>query len=198
MLQITRSISAYNHSAGNPVKYIVLHDTGSKTDTPEDNARYFGSANRNASAHYFVGDNSIVQVVEDNQGAWHVGDGREAYGIGNHNSIGIEMCNLDYNITEATLLNAVDLVKAKMIEHNVPLDRVVRHWDASRKNCPESWSPNNWATWYRFKALVAGSPITIVAGKTPNVAPVVSRSDETPIQAPLHFSYPNNAKVDWY
>jgi len=151
MLQITKQISAYNHSANNPIAYIVCHDTGNQDDTPEGNANYFSADNRNASAHYFVGDTSIVQVVEDINAAWHCGDGNNAYGINNHNSLGIEMCNTNGQITEVTEVNMLDLVYAKMIEHNVPTERVVRHYDASRKNCPEPWSANNWAKWNEFK-----------------------------------------------
>lgn len=39
-----------------------------------------------------------------------------------------------------------------MKKHNVPIDRVVRHYDASRKNCPNCMSANNWAKWYVFKS----------------------------------------------
>ena len=38
-----------------------------------------------------------------------------------------------------------------MVELNIPIERVVRHYDASRKNCPESMKENNWAEWYEFK-----------------------------------------------
>lgn len=34
---------------------------------------------------------------------------------------------------------------------NIPPERVVRHYDASRKNCPATMRPNDWARWYDFK-----------------------------------------------
>jgi len=194
MIAITQKISAYNHSGNNPIQYIVCHDTGNTTDTPEGNANYFGGGNRNASAHYFVGDSSIVQVVEDINAAWHCGDGNNMNGINNHNSLGIEMCNTNGQITEATEINMLDLVKEKMIEYNVPIERVVRHYDASYKNCPAPWSANNWAKWYEFKARLSGTPITILDGKTPNTSPIVHH-DQTPVQAPLNFPYENNARI---
>ena len=38
-----------------------------------------------------------------------------------------------------------------MKELNIPIDRVVRHYDASRKCCPASMCGDNWALWEKFK-----------------------------------------------
>ena len=38
-----------------------------------------------------------------------------------------------------------------MDKHNIPLDRVIRHFDASKKICPRSMSSNNWEGWRAFK-----------------------------------------------
>ena len=59
MLPIQRKISPYNHYDGNNIQYIVIHYTGNKGDTAKNNADYFYGGNRQASAHYFVDDNSI-------------------------------------------------------------------------------------------------------------------------------------------
>ncbi|MBS5822391.1 MAG: N-acetylmuramoyl-L-alanine amidase [Clostridium argentinense] len=151
MLNITKRISKYNFSSGNNIKYIVVHDTGNTTDTAEANANYFNGGDRQASAHYFVDDDSIVQVVEDVNAAWHCGDGHGAYGITNHNSIGIEMCRVNNTVTSTTEKNTIELVKYLMNKYNVSIDNVVRHYDASRKTCPASFSANNWARWSAFK-----------------------------------------------
>ena len=98
-------ISIYNYGSrgGNSIKYIVLHYTGNKGDTAKNNGTYFCGGDRNASAHYFVDDDEIVQVVEEYNSAWAVGDGKGAYGITNQNSISIEMCcDKNGNITEKT------------------------------------------------------------------------------------------------
>ena len=153
MLPITRKISKYNYSSrkGNSIKYIVLHYTGNKQDSALGNANYFNGGDRNASAHYFVDNNSIYQVVEDSNAAWSVGDGYGRYGITNYNSINIEMCTSGgYNVSEHTENNAVELVKTLMAKYGVSIDRVVRHYDASRKVCP-NWSDNNWSRWSNFK-----------------------------------------------
>ncbi|APM40532.1 peptidoglycan recognition protein family protein [Clostridium kluyveri] len=155
MLPITRKISPYNHSAGNDIKFIVMHDTGNYKDTALANATYFNGGDRQASAHYFVDDTSIYQVVEENQAAWHCGDGHDKYGIGNHNSIGIEMCNSGGYISDTTINNTLELVRSLMSKYSVSINNVVRHYDASRKDCPHNMSANNWAKWNDFKARLA-------------------------------------------
>lgn len=151
MVNIKRQIDTDDHYNYNLIKYIVMHATGNYTDSDEANAKYFCSGYRGVSAHYFIDDDSITQVVEDFHGAYHCGDGGGKYGITNKNSLGIEMCQVQGQITDITMSNAIDLVKAKMTEYNVSIENVVRHYDASHKTCPEPWSSNNWAKWYEFK-----------------------------------------------
>ena len=161
MVQIIKKISPYNHSSGNNVQYIVIHSTGNTNDTAKNNADYFYRADRQASAHYFVDDNYIYQVVEESNAAWHCGDGGMRYGIGNHNSIGIEMCGTaNGHISDKTINNTIELVKALQRRYGLSNDRVVRHYDASRKNCPSQFSPNNWARWTDFKKRLVGNKAT--------------------------------------
>lgn len=152
MLSITKNISKFNFSNRDEIKYIVIHDTGNNTDSAEANANYFCSADRQASAHYFVDDDSIIQVVEDVNAAWHCGDGAGKYGITNRNSLGIEMCRVNNDITPATEVNTIELIKYLMKKYNLPINNVVRHYDASGKNCPSAFSNNNWERWNTFKA----------------------------------------------
>ena len=159
MLNIKRKISPYNHYEGNNPQYIVIHYTGNIGDTAKNNADYFFGGNRNASAHYFVDDNEIYQVVEDYNGAWHCGDGNNRYGINNKNSIAIEMCGTDNGrISEKTVENTLELTKQLMKKYGIDKDHVVRHYDASRKNCPSTFSSNNWARWWNFKDRLSNSP----------------------------------------
>lgn len=153
MKSIIRKISKYNFSSrsGQSIKYIVMHFTGNRNDTALNNANYFGEGNRNASANYFVDNTSIVQVVEENNASWHCGDGNGKYGITNQNSIGIEMCGTNGEIAKDTESNTIDLVKQLMKKYDISSDRVVRHYDASRKVCPSPWSKNNWSKWNDFK-----------------------------------------------
>lgn len=157
MLSIQRKISPYNHSGNNNVKYIVIHYTGNRGDTAKNNADYFYGGDRGASAHYFVDNNSIWQVVEEYNGAWHCGDGGGRYGITNRNSIGIEQCCMSNGeVSAQTEANCIELVKYLMKKYGLGVDRVVRHYDASRKICP-NWSSNNWARWWNFKNKLGGN-----------------------------------------
>ena len=75
MLAIQKMLIKYNFSAGNDIKYIVVHDTGNHAAgaTALMHYKYFNGADRQASAHYFVDDSNIIQTVEDFNAAWHCG-----------------------------------------------------------------------------------------------------------------------------
>ncbi|CDG02090.1 Putative N-acetylmuramoyl-L-alanine amidase family 2 (fragment) [Clostridium chauvoei JF4335] len=152
-------ISEYNYFEGNSIKYLVIHGTGNKTDTAINNAKYFNACDRQASAHYFVDDNDIVQVVEEFNGAWHCGDGYNRNGINNQNSIGIEMCCTNYTYSDATVKNTIELVKELQHKYGIPNERVVRHYDASYKCCPSGFADNNWEKWIEFKKMIDGEVI---------------------------------------
>lgn len=152
---INKKLIKYNYSGrqGEKIQYIVIHDTGntSKRAGAENHYRYFNGGNRNASAHYFVDDKEIIQTVEDSNASWHCGDGKGKYGITNANSIGIEICiNSDGNYEKA-VEKAVELTKYLMGKYDIPIDRIVRHYDVSRKLCPRTMSSNNWEKWRQFK-----------------------------------------------
>lgn len=146
-----------HYVGGNNVKYLVIHDTGNVTDSDEGNANYFCTGSRNASAHYFVDSDSVTQVVKDSDCSWHCGDGNGKYGITNRNSIGIELCRVNNKVEYQTKVNAVELIRSLMNKYNVSIDRVVRHYDASRKPCPSSMMANNWAEWYEFKNMISNN-----------------------------------------
>jgi hypothetical protein len=178
MKQITRKISNYNFSSrnGQSIKYIVLHFTGNQNDTALNNASYFGSCNRDASAHYFIDNDNIVQVVDDINASWNCGDGNGKYGITNQNSIAIEMCGTNGDISNETESNTIELVKYLMDKYSIDTDHVVRHYDASRKICPSPWSSDNWVKWTEFKGKLVGNKNSI-ATPTPEV--VVENIDVT-------------------
>lgn len=135
-------------------QYIVIHDTGNTARGADArrNFEYFNSGNRGASADFFVDDKEIYQVNDYNiYYTWHCGDGGGKYGITNGNSVGIEICiNADGDYNRA-FENAAELTKQLMAELNISPEKVVRHYDASRKNCPATMRPNDWARWYDFK-----------------------------------------------
>ena len=156
----------YNRSnrGGTPIKYIVVHDTGNPSRGANATAHYnyFNGGDRSSSADFFVDDTQVLCVNDYYKYyTWHCGDGRGKYGITNRNSVGIEFCiNVDSDRGK-TLERTAQLVRELMQELNIPIDRVVRHYDASRKNCPQSMSGNGWAQWYKFKEKLKGEDLTM-------------------------------------
>lgn len=145
---IERHHGSYNISRrSTTVKYIVVHYTGSGTSSAGSalaNCQYFAGGNRNASANYFVDDATICEYADPSAYyTWHCGDGHGKYGISNSNSIGIEVCrNGNQPYTEAEIDRLAWLVRKLMADFGVPADRVVRHYDASRKACPYYYTPS--------------------------------------------------------
>ena len=156
----------YNRSnrGGTPIKYIVVHDTGNPSRGANATAHYnyFNGGDRSSSADFFVDDTQVLCVNDYYKYyTWHCGDGHGKYGITNRNSVGIEFCiNVDSDRNK-TLERTAQLVRELMQELNIPIERVVRHYDASRKNCPQSMSGNGWAQWYKFKEKLKGEDLTM-------------------------------------
>lgn len=149
---------AYNRSRRTEaIRYIVIHDTGNTAAGADamSHYQYFNTGNRGSSADYFVDDKTILQVNDYNMYyTWHCGDGKGKYGITNRNSVGIEMCiNSDGDYAKA-FSNLVSITKNLMQELDIPPERVVRHYDASRKNCPASMNNGTWSKWNEFKEMI--------------------------------------------
>ncbi len=159
-MNIEKKQISYNKSTRNSaIKYIVIHDTANRSKGADADAhfKYFNGGNRNSSADFFVDDKKILQINDYTKYyTWQVGDGKGKYGITNQNSIGIEICiNADGDYEKA-VENTVELVKYLMEKLDIPEERVIRHYDASRKNCPATMSDNNWAKWHNFKEKIKG------------------------------------------
>lgn len=145
---------------GRKIKYIAIHYTAgstSKRGTAMATRNVF--ITRQASADYVVDDAEIVRINPDvrNYYCWAVGDklnsttgGGRLHGMAtNKNTISIEICsNLLPNttaavpnhggwyFTDASLNNALKLVRYLMREYDIPKENVVRHYDITGKLCP--------------------------------------------------------------
>ena len=178
-------------SKGRAIKYLAIHFTAgssSKEGRAMTTKRTFET--RNASADFCVDDRDIVQFNPDprNYYCWAVGDKRQITGGAslngialNKNTISIEICSSckpgfsvananheGWYFTEAALNNAVKLAKILMKTYNIPIERVVRHYDITGKLCPAlvGWNDyyvmsndgktkirkNNSEQWQAFKA----------------------------------------------
>lgn len=63
-------------------------------------------------------------------------DDRIPFGITNSNSVSIEMCLPSGDVTATTEQNTLELVKDIINKYKISLKNVLRHYYASRKNCP--------------------------------------------------------------
>ena len=143
------------------IKYLAIHYTAGASSA-SGRAKGMKSSwekSKRASADFGVDDTTMVQFNPDpkNYKCWSVGDKKNPYSGGgrlykiatNANTISIEICsNLKsgtsasktnhegWYFTEAALNNAVRLAKILMKKYNIPLERVVRHYDISGKVCP--------------------------------------------------------------
>ncbi|WP_394912008.1 N-acetylmuramoyl-L-alanine amidase [uncultured Robinsoniella sp.] len=177
-MQINKKITPYNHyngRNGQGIQYIVIHYVGALGGA-EANCTYYASGDVGASAHYYVGfSGEIWQSVEDCNGAWSVGGGRQGSGGGafygkanNYNTLNIEMCvrkrstasmnanDQDWYYEDATVKATIELTKMLMQKYGIPLDRVIRHYDVNGKICPNPYVLDE-SAWQAFKKKLSGS-----------------------------------------
>lgn len=145
----------YNNRGVSGIKYIVVHYTGTSASA-KNNIIYFSGGNRSASADFFIDSGSIWQFNPNplRYYSWHCGDGKGAYGITNSNSVGIEVVSSGEDFTSAEIDRLTWLVQKLMSEYGVDSNHVVRHYDASRKQCPYPYI--NSTKWAKLKAQITG------------------------------------------
>lgn len=164
-MNIIKKLIKYNFTPkpNRKFEYLIIHDTGNKNigANADMHYSYFNSGDKDASADFFISNDKIIQLIDiENSYSWAIGDGNGIFGITNSNSISLEICvnsDGDYNKTVDT---TVDLTVYLMKKYNIGLDKVVRHYDCSRKQCPKSMYDNGkWTKWNEFKNKVANKLI---------------------------------------
>lgn len=149
--------------------FLAIHFTAGSNSAPgRAQSVYNTFVSRSASADFAVDDRDMVQFNPDilNNYCWAVGDAKNRYSSGgslygkatNKNTISIEICSTcvpatqtavsaanhsGWSFSEAALNNAVKLAKMIMKKYNIPIERVVRHYDISGKLCPGIIGWNN-------------------------------------------------------
>ena len=145
-----------------PVRYLVLHYTAGRNDSAAGNIRYFKENVVKASAHYFVDDYGWLQSVDDGDTAWSVGTAgvyvQKHPECRNENSISIELCCRyaagQYAFSPKTVRNAARLARLLMTRYEIPMERVLRHFDVVSKRCPGPWVDDE-GQWLAFKKRIA-------------------------------------------
>lgn len=151
------------------IKYIVIHYTGNDGDKSWNNANYFqNNKYLQASAHLFIDDDKVYQSVPFDYVAYSVGASSADTSAGggkyykkctNKNSINIELCDTKkngvYDVTDATVANAVAITKELMAKYNIPASNVIRHFDVTGKRCPSYWvRDTEWESKFHSKLTV--------------------------------------------
>lgn len=184
-MQINKYHGSYNlstRSAGvSGIEYICIHYTAG-TGSAKNNCIYFSNGNRNASADYFIDDLGIWEYNDPSSGkyTWAVGDGKGKYGITNSNSISIEVVNTGVAFSSKEIEFLKQLVPYLMKKYNVQASRVVRHYDASRKQCPYYYvkNPDKWTELH--KIITSGSGSVSASTSTSKPAPSPSKPTTRP------------------
>lgn len=171
-----KSISYGNKRPLSNIKYIVIHYTGNKGDTAQNNLDYFANGNtRQAGAHFFVDKKGNVgKSIPMSRTAWAVGgdhrSGRkgEAAYFGkctNANSVSIELCDMCSKTNWEQMCATRKLVK--YIQSKCPNAKtIIRHWDVNGKDCPAPFTGSGNEKWTEFKRFItAGYKFTAVVTK---------------------------------
>ncbi len=179
-----KSISFGGKRSLKDVKYIPIHYTGNKGDTAENNAKYFATTNtRKAGAHFFVDKQGEAwESVPLERIAWAVGNlysrkngAGSYYGkCTNANSVSIELCDCQKNVSWEQMLTVHELVK--YIQKKCPNAKtIIRHWDVNGKECPAPMCGTNNKKWkhlhnkivynYQYKAKVSKKAAIRSSGK---------------------------------
>jgi N-acetylmuramoyl-L-alanine amidase len=154
------------------IKGIVIHWTACPGAPAKNISNYFGrlanqktndkEPDRYASAHYAVDDNEIVQIIPEDEMAYHVGSKtytdraeKELSEYPNDCTIGIEMCvDRNGNITEKTFENTINLTVDIIIRNKMKSSSIFTHKEVvGWKDCPMPWIKNP-AYYEKFKSEV--------------------------------------------
>lgn len=136
------------------VKYGVIHFTGNKGDTAQNNLDYFAREVVKASAHYFVDDNGMIgKSVPLKNIAWAVGANKYYNDVRNANSVSIEICNFNKlsDLSYLKLLALKDAIR-RSEKHCYNIVGWCRHYDVTHKQCPMPLLNNT--DWERFCILL--------------------------------------------
>ena len=124
-------------------EFVVVHNTANDA-TAENEIKYMIGNDKKVSFHYAVDNKEIVQGIPTNRNAYHAGDGRN--GDGNRKGIAIEIC---YSKSGGDRFiqaekNAAEFIASILKEKGWGIDKVKKHADFAKKNCPHRTIELGW------------------------------------------------------
>lgn len=138
----------FDDRGGTKITAIVVHYT--TTDNIESPIGHFKTGMPRVSAHYIIGkDGRIVQMVKDEDRAWHCGSF-------NSDAIGIEhVAELGDKLTPKQEASSVALIKYLVKKHGIAKNKILGHgWaPGNTTNCPGDLWPDiaSLEKWVRAK-----------------------------------------------
>jgi N-acetylmuramoyl-L-alanine amidase len=158
-------------------KYITIHNTANDASAANEIAYMLRNSNA-TSYHVAIDDKEAIESIPFSRNAWHAGDG--AYGKGNRESIGIEICysksgGKRYEEAEA---NAIEYTARALVQLGLPASAVKFHQEWSGKNCPhrildeKRGNAFKQAIAKRYAELKNPKPASKPAAPKPSVKPV--------------------------
>ena len=185
-MNIIKMISKKNCYIGqNKPAYIVIHETDnwSKGADAKAHATAMKNGNLAGTVHYYVDSKSVYQTLDHSDGAWAVGDGKGKYGITNRNSINIEICVNPETDYYKAVDKAEQLAAQLLKQYGWGTDRLKRHYDASRKNCPRRiQAEGRWPEFVKKTAAYMKGATTVKNTTTKNT---VTLTDKIEVQFPV-------------
>lgn len=145
----------------NKVRFLVAHETANNSANADAHFNYFNNNQPNASAHTFIDDCKVLEIVPLWEKAWHVHydkpvDNKLFGDDANDCAIGVELCRTgDFaKAYDRYVWYFAYLCKKFALD---PRKHIVSHktLDPQRRSDPESWLNPNGVTWANFINHVA-------------------------------------------
>nr|WP_217588661.1 N-acetylmuramoyl-L-alanine amidase [Lentibacillus saliphilus] len=138
------------------VEFIVAHETANNQADANAHYNYFNTITFSASAHTFIDDTTILEIIPLDEKAWHVRydtpiDNRLYGDDANDVAIGTELCRTGSFNQAYDRYIWYHAYLCKTFRLN-PMRHIVAHstLDPSRRSDPESWLEPNGVSWEQF------------------------------------------------
>lgn len=146
---------ARSRSKLNGPRFLVAHETANNNAGADGHYNYFQGITFQASAHTFIDDKKILEIIPTNEKSWHVqyNNDRRTLGLGyaNDNAVGTELCRPgDFSKAyDRYVWYHAYLCKKYGLQ---PRKHIVAHktLDPARRSDPQSWLEPNGVTWDQF------------------------------------------------